>query len=198
MNLMLEEDSRSQFNREANRQFDIQRGGIGFGLVKELVQISGSLQVLDVAPTTFFSPADPYRPVPEPRWRYAQVHGDLNAANIVVGVDTTNLDRIFAAVITRLRKDGKTIASFVGRVESVLNDIAKVLLINEATKEQLDSQCDLEVLSNNGIGEGDEFRCEVIRLRGTTTLQLHKLPRKSVPKLRVDEIRAKHRDQWNF
>lgn len=123
---------------------------------------------------------------------------DSNTAHFLVGVDTRNLDRLFDAVVTCLQKDAKTIASFVGKVESVVSDTAKVLLINEATNEQLDSQCDLEVLSENGVGEGDEFRCQVIRLRGTATVQLFKLPRKSVPKSRVDEVRAKHRGRWDF
>jgi hypothetical protein len=96
------------------------------------------------------------------------------------------------------RREDKVVASFVGRVETVNADSACVTLRDEATGESLESKCDLEFLKENGIGAGDEFRCEVIRAAGTTSTRLSKLPHKAVPKQRVHEVLTLFRDRWNF
>lgn len=92
----------------------------------------------------------------------------------------------------------KILASFIGVVEAMNEKSAKVLLVNEDTKERLDSGCDPEVLRENGIGPGDQFRCEIVRVRGTTTTSLTKLPAIRLSTNRIEEIRASHKDRWTF
>lgn len=92
----------------------------------------------------------------------------------------------------------KVMASFAGRVESMSGDAARVLLVNERTGERMESRCDAEVLHDNGIAMGDEFRFEVIRARGTTATRFSKLGPKPVPKEVLDEIRASYADRWSF
>jgi hypothetical protein len=92
----------------------------------------------------------------------------------------------------------KVVASLLGRVVFVGDETANVLLADEASGEKLESKCDVEVLRENGIGMGDEFRCEVVRARGTTTTRLIKLAPKPVTKERVQEVRAQFRNRWNF
>jgi len=92
----------------------------------------------------------------------------------------------------------KTVASFVGRVESLIGDSASVLLINEQTGERLESRCDADVLRESAIGAGDEFRCEVVRCKGTTAAHFSRLPPKTLSKERVEQIRASFKDRWKF
>jgi hypothetical protein len=98
----------------------------------------------------------------------------------------------------RVKSVPKTVASFVGKVESLGEAVAIVTLVNEATKERLESQCDTEVLRENGIGAGDEFRCEVVRTGGETATRLMRLPPKPLSRERVAEIRASFKDRWDF
>lgn len=77
--------------------------------------------------------------------------------------------------------------SFIGRVECFVNDQARVTLINEQTKEQLESECTIEILNENGIGEHDEFRCEV----ANGFAKLTRLVPKEISKEQLDEIRNK-------
>ena len=92
----------------------------------------------------------------------------------------------------------KTVASFVGRVEGLVGDSANVLLINEQTRERLESRCDAEVLRENGIGAGDEFRCEVVRSKGAIATRLSRLEPKRLTKQRVQQIRDSFKDRWQF
>jgi hypothetical protein len=92
----------------------------------------------------------------------------------------------------------KVVASFAGRVESMSGAAARVLLINERTGERMESHCDAEVLHDNGIAAGDEFRFEVMRRRGTTATRFSKLGPKPVPQEMLDEIRASFEDRWSF
>ena len=92
----------------------------------------------------------------------------------------------------------KVVASFMGIVESLTGDSASVLLISDQTGERLESHCDAEVLRENGIAAGDEFRCEVVRHKGTTVTRLSRLPPKILAKERVGQIRAEFKDRWTF
>ena len=92
----------------------------------------------------------------------------------------------------------KIVATFLGKVEAVHAESAMVSLLNETTKECVESRCDLEVLQENGIGLGDEFRCEVIRSGGIASTRLRRLTPIPVPKERVRELRDKYRDRWDF
>jgi hypothetical protein len=92
----------------------------------------------------------------------------------------------------------RVVASFVGRVESMSGAAARVLLMNERTGERMESRCDAEVLQENGIAGGDEFRFEVLRSRGATTTRFSKLDPKPVSKEKLDEIRAAYEDRWSF
>jgi hypothetical protein len=92
----------------------------------------------------------------------------------------------------------KVAASFIGRVESLTADSANVLLINDQTGEHLESRCDAEMLRENGIAAGDEFRCEVVRCKGTTATRFSRLPPKTLSKERVEQIRASFKDRWTF
>jgi len=92
----------------------------------------------------------------------------------------------------------RVVASFVGRVESLVGDSALVLLINQATGEQLDSRCDAVVLRENGIGDGDEFRFEVHRSKEVTSTRLFRLPPKTLSREQVDQIRAAFKNRWTF
>jgi hypothetical protein len=92
----------------------------------------------------------------------------------------------------------KVVASFLGRVESVGPGFGIVSLINEDNGESLEAQCDLEVLNENGLRRGDEFRCEVLRMPGATSTRIVRLPLKPVSKERVEEVRRRFQNRWAF
>lgn len=92
----------------------------------------------------------------------------------------------------------KIVAAFVGHVETFIGDSANVVLINEQTGERLESRCDAEVLRENSIGAGDEFRCEVVRSKGATATRLSRMPPKTLSRERVQQIRASFKDRWQF
>jgi hypothetical protein len=160
-------------------------------------QISGSLQsfMVGAGPTKLHLQIDPYRGPREP-----QVQDQMNTAALKLWLvaSIVRLSESAPALIVATRTKSKVVASFVGRVEAEQTDSANVSLVDEATGERLESKCDLEFLRQNGIGTGDEFRCEVIRVGGTTSTQLSRLPPKAIPKERVQEVRKQFRDRWNF
>ena len=90
------------------------------------------------------------------------------------------------------------VAAFVGHVETLIGDSASVVLINEQTGERMESRCDAEVLRENSIGAGDEFRCEVVRSKGATATRLSRMPPKPLTKERVQRLRADFKDRWQF
>lgn len=90
------------------------------------------------------------------------------------------------------------LASFGGRVERMTEDLAQVVLKNEATGEILESCCDVHILRDNGIHYGDEFRCEVVRSHGVVTTRLTRLPPKSISKETILAIRSDFDNRWEF
>lgn len=103
-----------------------------------------------------------------------------------------------AFLVPQKVQDTKVAASFFGRVESVGEDSAAVIMKNETTGESLESRCDLEVLRENGLQQGDEFRCEVVRAKGTATTRITRLPPKEVTKEQVRQVRLEFEERWNF
>lgn len=99
---------------------------------------------------------------------------------------------------TQARGGFRLLASFLGKVLSIRETLAIVLLIDQSNGEQIESQCDTEVLSANGIGLGDEFECKVIRQFGATSTRLTKLPPKVAPKTRLEEVRSEFKNRWAF
>jgi hypothetical protein len=83
-------------------------------------------------------------------------------------------------------------------VETLNGESANVVLMNEQTGERLESRCDVEVLRENGIGNGDEFRCEVLRSKGATSTRLSRVPPRPLSKERVEQIRARFKNRWHF
>lgn len=162
-------------------------------------QISDSLQRLRSWESDAGIPADdPYRSSPESQAPNlsAVIHFRINtqpaccehAFGREIEVNATN-----AFLATH-----KTLASFIGRVECISIDTAHVLLTNEKTGECLESQCDPEMLHENGIGAGDEFRCEILRHKGTTATRFFRLPPKKLSKERVEQIRGSFSERWQF
>lgn len=72
------------------------------------------------------------------------------------------------------------IASFVGRVESILPDVAHVILVNEAGGEESESQIEPKKLAQEGLAVGDEFRFLVSRNRYFTVGVFVKLAPKTI------------------
>ncbi len=106
--------------------------------------------------------------------------------------------RLWGSGEARVIPAPKIVASFVGKVESLGDEVAIVTLVNAATGERLESQCDTEVLREKGINSGDEFRCEVVRSGGETMTRLVRLLPKPLSEERVAEIRASYSDRWDF
>jgi hypothetical protein len=92
----------------------------------------------------------------------------------------------------------KVAASFVGKVESLSGATAIVVLYDEQTGEQIESQCDEEVLRENGIAESDWFRCKVIRHKGGATACFEKLATKPPSKEKVDRCYKDYIERWSF
>ena len=140
---------------------------------------------------------DPYGPLGtrQSRWGVAGP-GDPSEAN---GTPLQGYpDRLWGRGEWRVTSSPKIVASFVGKVESLGEAVAIVTLVNEATGEQLESQCDTEVLREKGIGAGDEFRCEVVRGGGETATRLVRLSPRALSAERVAEIRASFEGRWDF
>jgi hypothetical protein len=162
-------------------------------------QISGSLQDMGFPELSRDLPLpDPYQILPETNtWLF------FPAGSFVTGVrHDHDFDKFAKTVESYLAQSAnavaKTLASFIGRVESFIGDQASVLLINEQTGERLESRCDTEILRDNGIGVGDEFRCEVIRSKGATITRLSRIPPKPLSKERVEQIRVGFEGRWKF
>lgn len=156
-------------------------------------QVSGSLQNpfrAHVEPAGLL-PADPYRNRHEPQTE-AGTRSQPSLASAARNMD-------FAADwIAGALANAKPVASFLGRVDSVGEGNARVHLVSEATGERLESQCDMDVLREKGIGMGDEFRCDIVRISGMTATRLVKLAPRSVPTERVQEVRTQFKDRWTF
>jgi hypothetical protein len=187
-------------------------------------QISGSLQIMGLVEVPSVLPSlDPYQTSPEgflaiPSGSFVldSQHGsrveDLSRAcgslaipsgsfvvNSQHGSRVEDLSRAIEVYLTSgVTTPIKTLASFVGRVESFVGDSAHVILVNEQTGEQLESRCDTELLRDNGVAVGDDFRFEVVRSKGTTSTRLCRIPPKVVSKERVEQIRASFKDRWKF
>jgi hypothetical protein len=120
----------------------------------------------------------------------AQLHAQFNEALSRLDVNQLNfLDKL---------RTSKIVASFLGRVESISEKHAIVLLVNEATGESQESQCDLEVLQENHLEPGDEFRMEVVRTGGKTMTQILPLPPKHVSREELEGFRREFEERWNL
>jgi hypothetical protein len=161
-------------------------------------QVSGSLQdpfcAHVVSPALFA--ADPYRRQSQPQTQAYFVLAEIRSQPSLSS-PSHKLDSS-AEWIEETLANAKPVASFLGTVDFVGERNARVHLISETTGERLESHCDLEVLSENGIGRGDEFRCDIVRIGRMTATRLRKLAPRPVSKERVQEVRAQFKDRWNF
>jgi hypothetical protein len=161
-------------------------------------QVSVSLQDRFCAPVVspVRLPSDPYRRQNETQTR-AYIDFDENRSQPSLSSPSHKLD--FAVEwMAEMSVNAKPVASFLGTVDFVGERNARVHLISEATGERLESHCDLEILSENGIGRGDEFRCDIVRIGGMTATRLRRLAPRPVSKERVQEVRAQFTNRWNF
>ena len=78
--------------------------------------------------------------------------------------------------------------TFIGRVEAFASDQAIVSLLNQSTGERLEAECEIETLRRNGIGEGDEFCCDVLKSDSGAVVRFSLLPPKRMTAEQVDEI----------
>ena len=78
--------------------------------------------------------------------------------------------------------------TFIGRVEAFASDQAIVSLFNQSTGERLEAECEIETLRRNGIGEGDEFCCDVLKSDSGAVVRFSLLPPKRMTAEQVDEI----------
>ena len=108
-----------------------------------------------------------------------------------------DFDLFCTALASSFAPDRKTLASFVGRVESLHEDSASVSLLDQKTRERFEADCDAEVLRQNGISEGDEFTCEVIREGPATTVEFKRLPPKPVTIELLQQIEAEVKARWD-
>ena len=126
-------------------------------------QISGSLQTMGrPVPPKRLPHTDPYKPSSE---RQTVVGISLLASDFGMeqGHRLEHFQRALESVLTSAPVAApKIVATFVGHVESLIGDSANVILVNDQTGERLESRCDAEVLKENSIGAGDEFRCEIV------------------------------------
>ena len=132
--------------------------------------------------------ADPYRasrPVGMTR---------LAASQIIMAAEVEPLLSLLAGSLAQERK---TLASFIGRVESLHEGSASVSLLDQKNKERFEADCDAEVLKQNGISEGDEFTCEVIREGPATTVEFKRLLPKPVPLELLQQIEAEVKARWD-
>jgi hypothetical protein len=171
--------------------------GSAFDVLRQ--QISGSLQTLGHSERPRRLPqADPYEPSLE---RQTLVFISFLASDFGMkqGHRLEQFERALENSLTSAAVAApKIVAAFVGRVETLIGDSANVILVNEQTGERLESRCDAEVLLENSIGAGDEFRCEVVRSKGATATRLSRMPPKTLSKERVQQIRASFKDRWQF
>lgn len=162
-------------------------------------QISGSLQAMGPSVSPRRLPhTDPYKPSSE---RQTVVCISLLASDsgLEQGHRLEQFLRALESVLTSaVVAAPKIVAAFVGHVESLIGDSANVILVNEQTGERLESRCDADVLRENSIGAGDEFRCEIVRFKGTTATRLSRMPPKTLSTERVQQIRASFKDRWQF
>ena len=92
--------------------------------------------------------------------------------------------------------DIKILTVLVGRVEAICDETAVVSLLEEKTKERLEAHCDSDLLTKNGLGEGDEFKCQVIRRSGKTSVEFERLLPRHVPETVMREIRNRVSEVW--
>ena len=79
-------------------------------------------------------------------------------------------------------------ATLYGKVESFVEDVAVVSMLHEKTGDQIEAECPVETLAKDGIGEGDEFLCEVIREGPTTSVRFQRLKPAEVTSQKIAEI----------
>jgi len=91
----------------------------------------------------------------------------------------------------------KLLNSFLGRAQSILDDMAVVTLLNEDTGDRIESRCSVNSLVENGIGLGDEFRCEVFEVGNSTSMKFTRLDPKPISKNDVAEIRKEFESRWD-
>lgn len=87
------------------------------------------------------------------------------------------------------KQQEKILTRLTGKVERVREDTAVVSLEDEAGIER-HATCDLEVLTARGIGDGDRFRCLVIRRDGSTSVEFE---RREADTLSQDELERFYR-----
>ena len=86
--------------------------------------------------------------------------------------------------------------AFVGRVEAIDGDKAIVKLRNQSGGDWSEAACDSEVLSEKGIGSGEEFTCEVVRENGETKVRFAKLAPRKISEEKAEEIRQRFAGRW--
>lgn len=94
--------------------------------------------------------------------------------------------------------DTNVIASFIGCVNIIREDAARVSLKNEQSGEEFDAECASSHLKESSIGEEDEFRVEVVRSKEGASIRFIKLIPKTIAKERLHEIFDKYKDRWKF
>ena len=123
-----------------------------------------------------------------------------HAAAFVVDVGRFMLSR--EGVAQALRKLKATtsqphvLEAFVGRVEAIDGDKAIVKLRNQSGGDWSEAACDHEVLSEKGIGNGEEFTCEVVRENGETKVRFAKLAPRKISEQKAEEIRQHFAGRW--
>lgn len=174
-----------------------QHAGSAFDVLRQ--QISGSLQAMGPSMSPRRLPqSDPYTPSSE-RQTVVRISSLASDFAMEQGHRLGQFPRALESVLSSAASAApKIVAAFVGHVESLIGDSANVVLVNEQTGERLESRCDADVLRENSIGAGDEFRCEVVRSKGTTATRLSRMPPQALSKERVQQIRADFKDRWQF
>lgn len=96
---------------------------------------------------------------------------------------------LMAALTSSLEDvDVQPAITFLGRVEAIVGGQAIVSMLNEKTGDRLEAECDVATLNNNGISEGDEFRCEVVQSDRGASVRFLRVPPKELPAEHVAAI----------
>jgi hypothetical protein len=136
--------------------------------------------------------AYPFNPVPMRRNFYPRPPQDISAYGSYSHALHAHIQTIVRQMsperATFLHSESKIIAGFLGRVESFVEDEAIVSLFNQKTGDRLEAECEIETLRQNGIGEGDEFRCDVVQNDSGTSVRLYRLKPKQIDPERVAAI----------
>ena len=96
------------------------------------------------------------------------------------------LTRVEALKLTK--KYSQPEATLYGRVETIVGDAAIVSLLHERTGERIEAECPVDTLVTDGIGEGDEFVCEVLRNGSSTVVHFTRLEPNKLPPERIAAI----------